>query len=338
MGKQRLFSVPYNNREPDYYINTVIKPYLANIENVFFAPLFLCRSHQSGLTKDLRFYGNQNFEDLWQQEKYTYEFMEESKGLVKRIITLNAGHYDMPTDAIKAFVVSQIVPLVEKYGIEGFICTDFSMACFIHELYPNIELHTSCNNMQWTVRMMKLWQKEAGISVFNPPREILRTPAKLREMHDAGFKIKALVNEACLYGCPSSVNHLMDLAMNSCQTAFPCQRNDKVNFLKANWVLPRWLPLLDKYVDIYKISGRRLSTKEISFILKSYIELDDSADILSLMVGRTKDGWKEKFGPVPGRFIPDKLLYCECRDCDNGCDVCRKTMELLEKRCRILNI
>ena len=52
----RLFSVPYNNSEPDDFINRVIFPYKKNIENVFFAPLFLCCSHQSGLRKDLSFY------------------------------------------------------------------------------------------------------------------------------------------------------------------------------------------------------------------------------------------------------------------------------------------
>ena len=50
--------------------------------------------------------------------------------------------------------------------------------------------------------LILLWRKECGASVFNPSREILRTPAKLKEMHDAGFKIKAIVNESCLFGYP----------------------------------------------------------------------------------------------------------------------------------------
>ena len=330
--ESRLFSVPYNNEEPTDYINKVILPYKNNIENVFFAPIFLCISHQSGLRKDLRFYDNNTFETLKQKEEYSYEFLKISKGLIKRIITVNAGHYNMTTDEIKAFIISSLVPLIENYDVEGFICTDFSMACYLHNLYPKLELHTSCNCMQWNIRQMKIWQEEAGISIFNPPREILRTPEKLKEMHNAGFKIKALVNESCLYGCPRTINHMVDLAIGSNQTAFMCNRGELINFFKCNWVIPRWLPLLDKYVDIYKIAGRRISTNQIAHILKSYIELNDNVDILSLVIGQPRQEMKKYYGSIPCKFIPDKLLTCECKECNTNCKCCEKIMKKLNIR------
>lgn len=345
MSKEnRKFSVPYNNSDPEDYISRVLTPNLNYVENVFFSPIFLVANHQVGLsmlTKDYKMSFGANSDrvlrELFDKENKTKEFMKLSKGLTKRIITLNAGHYDFSDIEMKAFVHSKLRPLIEDYEIDGFICTDFNMARYIHKLWPGLELHTSCNCFQWNVRQMHIWQEEAGISVFNPPREILRSPGKLKEMHDEGFKLKCLCNEACLYGCPNTVNHCMNVALGSKPFDGLCDRNQPVNFFKANWILPRWLPKLDPYVDIYKISGRMASTDYIQYTLKAYINEEDDIDLLKIVIGGTRMGIAAEISSIPCNMIHDKLLVCECRECNNNCIECLKLYNKLIRNNKFLD-
>ena len=80
------------------------------------------------------------------------------------------------------------------------------------------------------IKQMNYWREEAGITVFNPPREILRTPNKLKEMKEEGFILKCLINESCLYGCPQTINHCMSLSNGKPLSDISCCNGNLSNF------------------------------------------------------------------------------------------------------------
>lgn len=319
----RKFSIPFNGTDPDLYIEKM-NTYLNNIENIFLGIPTLISNHQN-----IKIMHGSSVKDILTYEKNCYEFLSKTNGIVKRIVTLNSGFYDFKTDdQLQLFLMTKIVPLVEKYKINGFILTDYNMAVMIHKIYPELELHTSCNCFQWTTRIMNLWKENAGISIFNPPREILRSPEKLKEFKNAGFKLKCIVNESCLYGCPETINHCMALAAEN-MTLKNCNRNDLANVFRSNWIIPRWLKKLDDYVDIYKISGRLKPTKYIFKTLDAYINEIDDIDLSDILTGGTIGYILDNKIKIPVKDIPDKLLTCECKNCNVDCFVCSNLMQKL---------
>lgn len=326
MTKTRMFSVPYNGSDPENFIKQLDK-FKKHVENVFLAPPLFSNNH-ANISVNIREKSGDCYDyvsGIIEYDKNCYRFLELTEGKYKRIVAINSAHYSLTDADIQMFVMHDIAKLVENYKIDGLILTDFNMARFVHQLWPGLELHTSCNCFQWNIRQMKLWQKECGISVFNPPREILRTPEKLKEMHEAGFKLKCIVNEGCLYGCPQTINHCMMRAVDKFSMT-NCLRNDYVNVLKANYVLPRWLDKLDEYVDIYKIAGRGAGNTQYIFdTLENYINGRDDLSIKELVFGGVDITFYQdnNLGNITLNEIPDKLLTCECKECDDTCFLCR---------------
>ena len=333
-NKKRLFSIPFNGVEADNFIS-LMDGYKENIESVFLAPPLFSNNHINIAVDRRSEDGDQSAKiaHLLDYEKNCYDFLDKTRPSkrkfdFKRLITVNSAHYPFSDLDIQFFVKKDIARMVKDYEIEGLILTDYNMAKFIHTLFPNLELHTSCNCFQWSVRQMELWRKYCGISVFNPPREILRSPAKLKEMHDAGFKLKCLLNEACLFGCPQMLNHCMMRALNK-MASINCSRYEPSNIFKGNYIVPRWLDRLDEYVDIYKISGRNLDRAEDIFkILDAYITESEDVYLKDLL----NSGVYELLGYIPSLSelkasdVPDKVLTCECKECDT-CNLCSKLVE-----------
>lgn len=320
--KKRLFSVPYNNSEAEDWLIKVYEPYKENIDNVYFGVPFLTDGHQS---LERRPDGKEKASLLYDN---TIDFLNQTEGKFKRIVTLNKAVYPMSLDERNLFINDVIRRLVETYRVDGFILTDFYMARMIHQRWPHLELHTSCNCFQWNLATMRNWQEIAGISVFNPPREILRTPERLKEMHDAGFKLKCLVNEGCLYGCPSSVNHSCLQGLGYHDYDCYCHLGKMSNGLRGNWVLPRWLPKLDKYVDIYKFTGRILSTNFMVRCLDAYVNLRDDIGVNEIVIGGSITTLKHYVRkPLLTSDIHDDLLICEAK----RCATCKKCDKLIAK-------
>ena len=323
----RKFSVPFNGVDPDIYLG-LIEQYSEHIDHIFTGVSFLCNSHH-GVRSLLRCDADINtIEYVNFYDENVKQFLKKSLGKYKRVITLNSGFYNLDDFELYSFLEKQLFPYIDSVKIDGCICTDFIMAKLIHQTFPYVEIHTSCNCFQWNLREMELWREECGASVFNPPREILRTPAKLKEMHDAGFKIKAIVNESCLFGCPQQINHCMGKASGK-EICRQCNLGNIVNFLKGNWVLPRWLDKLDDFVDIYKISGRLYPIDFLDRVLDVYINRKEVDDLSSILTAGNAVIMENNGIKVPSNMIHDKLLTCECKECNKTCFMCNDLMTKL---------
>ena len=282
--KNRKFSIPYNRTNVDDYLD-LLKTYSKDkIDNIYLSIPEI----------DNHLY-DENESDI------SKEFLKKTKDY-KRIVVYNYGVYNYSDDEFYNHLDKSIFPLIEKYRIDGFIVTNLNVSRYIHKNYPNLELHLSCNNPVYTIRQAEMWFKEAGISLFNPPREIARTIPLLKEFHNHGFKLKVLLNSTCMYGCPYQMNHTCANGLNL-DLKFNCAFSDLVNSLKTNVILPEWIELLDAYIDNKK--PKFLTDFSLGCALNNFDRI----------------GLK-----IPTDLVPQKLLYCECKEC-NTCTVCKSAVK-----------
>lgn len=323
-NKMAKFSIGYNGDKIDTF-KGIIKPYINEIESIFFSIPTLAHSHH-------------NINLKYVNENNNIDFIKSDFGVKKILAINNLDNYFLNND-FEQHIMYAIIPFIKNYHIDGVILTNLKLAQMLRQEIPNIELHTSCNCYIYTTQEMKRWKELAGIDVFNPPRDILKLPNLLKQMHDEGFKLKCLVNEACLIGCPQSLAHQ---ALMSITSAYPntfkqgkvmqkCHLNDYKNFFKACWVLPRWLNKLEPYVDIFKITSRHVPSEILSYMLDCYINRRDDVDILPALASGPAQSLKCLYDiKIPTQIIPDKLLTCEMKECDKTCFICRELYEKLK--------
>lgn len=247
----------------------------------------------------------------------------------KRMVVYNHGMYPYNDKEIFNHLETAIFPLIEKYRIDGFIVTNVHVSRFLKEHFPNLELHLSCNNPVYTVRQAINWMKHGMVDVINPPREIGRTPSLLKEFHEHGIKQKVLLNNACAYGCSNQLNHTCSNGFGL-DNYFSCIYKDFTKWLKNCVVLPRWMPYMDEYVDIYKIAGRYMRTDAVISMCDAYISGVPKTYMTEIAHGCTLSSMYQIGYNIPLELIPDKLRTCECKDCET-CGLCERVLVKIHK-------
>ena len=330
-AKRRMYSIPYNGMNPEWFLKEVEKR-IQNVDHVYCELPY----NEKEMLSHVRFtfdgkdgaYANTPDANRGriQYIRNCYDFLRISKGKVRRICPVNAMYYKFNSDdELNRFVLS-LAQLAEHQKLEGMILSDYRIAILLHALMPELELHTSCNSYQWNLRQMAIWQEKCGIKMFNPPREILRMPSKLKEMHDAGFKLKCLINEGCLIGCPNSFYHNMSVSLRCYAGMLSCCQSGVGDIFRANWILPRWQKYFDEYVDVYKISGRNEPGDYAFRTMDAYLAENNDKPLMEVMLSGTVNFAKravpeEVLRNITLDKVPDKLLTCECKECKK-CGLC----------------
>lgn len=320
--RNRKFSVPYSNRVNPYTYIKLLNQYRYSIENIFLG--------LSELPNHISLQRNFNRYD-------SKDLLKITKGLsYKRIIAYNPIFINDNISNVFKYFEDIIYPIIEEYSIDGFILTNLDLAIKLHKDFPSLEIHTSCNGYQYTIRQMELWRELAGVTLFNPPREAARMPSLLKTMHEYGFKLKVLVNEACIFGCPYAYNHACEIALQKENTFYKknmCGGNDFKNIFKTNVILPKWLDYLDEYVDVYKLSGRNGTKNSLKTMFDAYILQKKFKYINDYICcgGRNTIKILENKGiKIEENIIPDKLRYCECKDCEITCFECKNALSKIQ--------
>ena len=336
--KHRMYSIPFNGMNPEWFLQEVEKR-KHHIDHVYCELPYSERE----MLSHVRFLfdgqdgANANMHDANSRRilyiRNCYNFLRISKGRVRRICPINAVYYKFNNEDEFQRFVRTLAQLARDFELEGMILSDYRIAEVLHALMPELELHTSCNVYQWNLRQMSLWQERCGIKTFNPPREILRTPSKLKEMHDAGFKLKCLINEGCLMGCPNSFYHNMSVSLRCYGGIFNCCQSGVGDIFRGNWILPRWQKYYDKYVDIYKISGRNEPGDYAFRTMDAFLAENNDKPLTDVMISGTISFMRQMLPEEILRKItldkvPDKLLSCECKEC-RKCGLCQKLAEKL---------
>lgn len=336
--KARKFTVPYNNNEPEYYLKKVIDPHLENIDSVYFeVPNILIRNHMS-------FNITRNVQEFFKSQQYTFKFVQILRDTpkyanIKKYVTLNCASYTQLSQYDKyLYVGNYMSELVNKYKIDGIICADLEFAAAVKAIFPQLDIQTSCNTYQFLPRAMTLWHNAVGTTTFNPPREVMRDVELLKKIASTGFRLKCLVNEACVFGCPQNINHAHYVADKGLGHELYCDAYQPrlSDIFRTNFVLPRHLKYYDDYVDLYKLSGRGHKTDRIARIVDAYVNERDDVPLNHAITSRKSkllNTLEAEYNfTIPVSAVPDKLLTCMCEKCDNGCEICDKIIAKLMKK------
>lgn len=337
-SNHRIYSLPYNGTDPEWFLQEA-EQRKQNIDHVYCELPF----DEGEMISHVRFTfdgkdGSRMHSEEARQKRAQYirncfEFLRISKGKVRRICPVNAMYYQFQSEEeLKEFAVS-LCRLANRYQLEGFIISEYQVAVLVHALFPELEIHTSCNAYQWDRRQMEIWREKCGVAVFNPPREILRRPARLKEMHEAGYKLKCLINEGCLSGCPNSFRHNLSISLHCYAGILSCCQNGVGDLFRANWILPRWQKHFDEYVDIYKIAGRNSAGDYPFKTMDAYLSENNDMALTDLMISGTVMFARRMLPENALRVItldkvPDRLLTCECNDCGR-CQLCDRVLRSL---------
>lgn len=315
----KKFSVPYTNKVDSDVYKDFLSPYTHQIESVFLG------------IPDIN---NHNTQFCEEEKNSAYSFLKETLDVsYKRIVVANAMFYKMDDKMLLQHFERIIYPLIEEYKIDGFVVSNLHLASQLHKDFPKLELHTSCNSVIYNIRQMDYWRRVGGIEVFNPPREFCRKPEVLKEMAREGFKLKVLVNEACLFDCPYFINHCAHYA-NGTNRGYDCLDYSDDLVFKSNIMLPEWLMTIDEYVYCYKLAGRNFSLDLLKMYFDAYI-LRKKYQYIDEITNYSRYNMIQKLINKGIRIkptdIPLNVMSCECRNC-NTCNICSKAMNKVYDR------
>lgn len=317
------FTLPYNNDDPEEFLAT-FEPYRKDIYSFYFGLPGIFAAHNPF---------QMSFENTCKTCSGTYEFLRLCTGKFQTVLCINTLVYPQEIESLKFTLARELGPLIEVYGLSAVNVASPTLADLIHGLFPALDIQTSCNTYTFINNMYRLWHEKYGSTVFNLPREALRTPWLLDQFRETGFVAKCLVNEGCIYGCPGNIEHACSFVIKDVAQRNFCDRPDfkLSDIFKSNFIPPHRLDEFEGKVDIAKIAGRTFETWRILDTFLAYLNRDPEADVTTLLHSRTRKLLVNNGISIKAKDWPKKTLTCECKECDT-CVICRKAMEHAIKR------
>jgi len=213
---------------------------------------------------------------------------------------------------------------LEHYPISGITVTNIDLAKWIHSHFPDVPLTASI-----LMDIHKPNQVEMLGDIFDcivPSSRIMRDITALKQLREAfKGKIRLIVNEACIPGCPYRVQHFYEMCSDNMISRALCDDMLKAMpwlRLTGAWVLPQHLHLYEGVYDELKLAGRAtLQDPEKYFkVLNAYIAGE------SLPPNEIGGGPAAVLEPVD----IDQDFYSHTMKCSSQChkcDICKKYYE-----------
>ncbi len=244
--------------------------------------------------------------------------------IVRGSALLNPVILPAPVDELAPRLVEALRRLNGEYGVASATISSLLLARRLREALPDFSLTASTLMEIATPYQARLL---AGIcDTLVPASRLTRDLAGLRELR-AAFpgRIRLMVNEGCLPGCPFRTQHFAEMASGHPQPASLCEKllaEQPWLRLTGAWIPP---PFLDIYAGLYdelKLDGR--------------VTLRDPARyrrVLSAYVNRT---WlpPEELGTGPAGLMQSVPLSrewflhtCTCGHRCEQCTICRDLFE-----------
>lgn len=317
------FTLPYNNTNPEEFLSA-FEPYKDAIYSFYFGLPGVFTAHNPF---------HMSFEDTCKTCADTYEFLRLCAGNIPTVLCINTLVYPQNVEDLKFTLARELGSLIQIYGLSAVNVASPTLAGLIHDLFPDLDIQTSCNTFTFINNMYRLWHEKYGSTVFNLPREALRTPWLLDQFKETGFVSKCIVNEGCIYGCPGNIEHACSFIMHDVAQITFCDRKDfrLSDIFKSNFIPPHRLGEFEGKLDIAKIAGRGFETMRILDTFLAYKNRDPDADVKTLLHSRTRQLLVENKINLKVKDWPKRTLTCECKDCDT-CVICKKAMEHAVKR------
>lgn len=191
-------------------------------------------------------------------------------------VLLNALTLPRPVEQIAPPVIEALKRLIGEYGLAGATVTNLNLAMRVREALPDLPLTASCL-MQ--IALPSQVAMIAGIiDTIVPDIRIVRDlPALITLRQAFSGRIRLMVNESCLPGCPFRIQHFHEMGngfpypLSLCEELLARQPWMR---LTTGWILPQHLHLYAGTYDELKIAGRVTLRDPVHYrlVLDSYIQ------------------------------------------------------------------
>jgi hypothetical protein len=191
-----------------------------------------------------------------QPDKYKTAFLKSN--LLRISALLNPMILSKPVEDVTPQVIEVLKKWQDEYNLASATVANLTLAMRVHESIPELSLTASC-----LMQISRPNQVEMINGIFNylvPSPLIVRDIKSLKALKEAfRGKIRILVNECCLPGCPYRPQHFFEMGCNHPYPLSLC--NELLDIhpwmrLTGGWILPQHLHLFDHLCDEYKLGGR----------------------------------------------------------------------------------
>lgn len=295
---ERIFAIPYTD-QPGAFWSRLFANYSRYIKEVYFP----VAGNRIGTGRPV------------QPSVHLTEFLEND--YIPKAVLINPVILPRPVEEIAGEVIGYLRMYLSRYNITGVSLANLTLAGIVREEFPALEITASTLMEISTVQQVLMLGNMVNILV--PSGKIIRDLKRLKEIRQAfPGRIRLIVNESCLPGCPHRTQHFFEMAdfSNNCPRSlcdqilaqFPWMR------LTGSWVLPHHLHFFEGLYDELKIAGR--------------VTLRNPADYLEVLESYffRKKQTLNKIGGGPA-FIPEKIkisdeFYEYTLNCDKNCAKC----------------
>ncbi len=191
-----------------------------------------------------------------QPARFLDAFLRDSR--LPRSVLVNPLTLPQPVEQIAPAIIQAVRRLEEDAGICGATVTSLALATRIRDALPDLPLTASV--LMDIASPIQVKMLAGAFETLVPASRVMRDRPALEALR-AAFpgRIRLLVNEGCLPGCPFRTQHFHEMASLA---AFPRSLCDELLRdqpwlrLTGAWVLPQHLHLYDGLYDELKLSGR----------------------------------------------------------------------------------
>jgi hypothetical protein len=177
---------------------------------------------------------------------------------VRCAVLLNTLTLPRPVEAVAPPVIEALKQLRGEFGLAGATVTNLTLAARVREAIPDLPLTASC--LMQIALPSQLAMLDGIIDTIVPDIRIIRDLPALRTLKQAfRGRIRLMVNESCLPGCPFRVQHFHEMGSGFPHPLSLCEetlaRNPWMR-LTSGWILPQHLHLYAGIYDELKLAGR----------------------------------------------------------------------------------
>lgn len=180
-----------------------------------------------------------------------------------------------PVELVAPRVIEMLRQMMGEYGLASATVSSLLLAARIRDALPELKLAASV--LMDIARPNQALMLEGICQTLVPASRVVRDRAALAALR-AAFpgRIRLIVNEACLPGCPYRVQHFQEMASGLSHPQSLCQElleQQPWMRLTGAWVLPQHLHLYDGLYDELKLAGRVTLGEEAAYrrVLEAYI-------------------------------------------------------------------
>ncbi len=275
----------------------------------------------------------------------------------KRYILLNSRFYGtgLLTDKqqLRA-LVAKLEHCVEQGIVNGIVyCDQYLLQALSNEapnLAAQLEAVPGLNTMLDSQGKIEAHLAYIGETRFCQPKRLIldrslnRNLTKLTEISTwcrqglPDMRLEIVGNEGCLPWCPYRSSHDAYIALDNCNSsdnseainqALGCRqllKKQPYRILQSPFIRPEDIDSYLYDVDLIKISGRNLSSTDLTRIISAYIERSWNGNLMELL---DSSNWLAK-----ELYIDNSALSFDFANmlslCNNRCETCRFCIELFQ--------